>query len=433
MRMLAVRALRRLISSERGNAMIVVLGFMALTLPVVTGALAFAATASNSARVARADTASSFTLAGAGDYAVFKLLHVAGFKESLTAGVPYAELLPINGEDAVVSWTKRAGPGATTPPALPTVFTTTKTVDTTMVAANTPTTVTYTIEVTNTGSATATVDEIRDGLPPFVDYVDNTTTGETTANPIKSVHDSGQTWVLFRQLVWDIGVSLGPMESLSISFDAEINAPDGYYCNVAWANPGGQDAGSGPTAKIQAGTPLSMLCDNQAVAVRKAVTPAFAASGVPTTFRYRIELENLGAINQDIFTIVDVMPPGISIVTGTIESDITVQNPALKTPDDQQEAKWVDGLLTVETIVPGQTVYIEFDATGSLASGDYENQVWVSFQAVGEAVYSFPTARIAVYDVYDIAIANGQTSLSTQVWVGADGDYRVTEWEQSQP
>jgi uncharacterized repeat protein (TIGR01451 family) len=314
MREATIRALARLIKGERGNAMILVLGFMALTIPVVTGALAFSATASNSARVASADTASSFTAAAASDYAVFKLAHVAGFKETLADGTPYNEVLPINGEDAVISWTRRLGPGATTPPAPPTVFTTTKIVDTTSVAANTPTTVTYTLEVTNVGAAPAIVDEIRDGLPPYVDYVSNTTTGATTANPTKTVHDSGHGWVLFRNLVWDLGVELAPLESLSISFNAEIDAPDGHYCNLAWANPGGQDAGSGATAKIQAGTPATTLCDNETVAARKTVTPEFASSGVSTTFRYRIELENLSAIQQEIFRLVDLLPPGIIIV-----------------------------------------------------------------------------------------------------------------------
>jgi hypothetical protein len=46
---------------------IVVLGFMALTIPVVTGALSFAATASNASSVASTGIVSSFTAAGASD------------------------------------------------------------------------------------------------------------------------------------------------------------------------------------------------------------------------------------------------------------------------------------------------------------------------------------------------------------------------------
>jgi uncharacterized repeat protein (TIGR01451 family) len=423
--------LQRLIRNESGVAMIVVMGFMALTIPVVTAALAFASTASNNANVASADTTSSFTAAAASDYAVFKLLHTAGFKETLVAGVPVQEVLPINGEDAVVSWTKRGVPGATTPPEEPTVFSMTKVVDIAVVPADTPTTVTYTIEVSNFSAATATLDEIKDGLPPYFDYVDGTTTGATTANPTSSSHDSGQGGILFRHLVWAMGVELAPAQSLSISFDAIVDAPDGYYCNVAWSNPGGHDTGTGPTAKVQVGAPATTLCDNETVDVRKTVTPEIAASGVATTFTYRIEIENLSAVDQDYFWLIDLLPPGIIFDGGTVVGDITTRNPFSWFVGDQQRLFWL--LFGAGTLGPGETKHLEFQATGALDAGTYENQVWVSFDAIGETAYSFPTARITVFDVFDIAITNGQTTSTAQIWVGGDGDYTVTEWEQLQP
>ncbi len=431
MRAATIKALSRLVKNESGNAMIVVLGFMALTIPVVTGALAFSATAANSARVASADTASSFTAAGAADYAVYKLAHTAGFKETLVGGVPYNEILPINGEDAVISWTKRAVPGATTPPEAPTVFATTKIVDTAIVPANTPTTVTYTIEVTNTGLTPATVDEIRDGLPPNFDYLNGTTSGATSSDPTTKFYDSGFGGGLFRQLVWPLGVELAPSASLSISFDAEVDAPDAYYCNVAWANPGGQETGTGPTAKIQVGTPAMSLCVNEAVDVRKTVTPETAAAGVPTTFTYRVEFENLSSIDQDFSWVIDDLPDGVTFVNGTVQSDITTNNPFAWL---DQPLVWIKSFnMYGYTMAPGETHYIEYQATGSLAAGSYESQVWITFDFLGEFAFSFPTARISVYDVYDIAIANGQATSTAQVWIGADGGYQVTEWEQNQP
>lgn len=430
MRTATIRALTHLIQSESGNAMIVVLGFMALTIPVVTGALAFSATASNTARVAGANTASSFTASAAAEYAVYKLVHTAGFKETLVGGVPYNEILPINGEDAIISWTKRAIPGATTPPEAPTVLATTKIVDTAVVPANTPTAVTYTIEVTNTGLAPVTVDEIRDGLPAHFEYVDGTTTGATTANPVARFWDSEYGGALFHQLVWTIGIELAPLASLSISFTAEVDAPDGYYCNLAWANPGGQDTGTGPTAKIQVGTPAMSLCENEAIEVRKTVTPETAAGGTLTTFRYRIEIENLSGIDQPYTWIMDEIPPGFTYVNGSVVSDITSYNPITWLFGPEKLFWW---FFFPKQLGAGETRYLEFDATASVAAGDYESAVWVSFSLFGDFAFSGPTARIAVYDVYDIAIANGQTTSTAQVWIGADGDYTVTEWEQNQP
>jgi uncharacterized repeat protein (TIGR01451 family) len=426
-----MNVIKRALSNERGVTMIVVLGFMALTIPAVTAALAFAATASNSAKVASQDTTASFTSAGASDYAVFKLLYTSGFKETLVAGVPVEEVLPINGEDAVVSWTKRGVTGATTPPEEATVFSTTKVVDTVTVPAGTPTTVTYTIQVTNTEPATVTIDEIRDGLPPYFDYVSGTTTGATTANPTSTSHDSGQGGILFKHLTWAMGVELAPSDSLSISFDALVDAPDGYYCNVAWANPGGHDTGTGPTAKIQVGAPSTTLCDNETVDVRKTVAPEIAASGVASTFTYRIEIENLSAVDQDYFWLIDLLPPGVIFDSGTVVGDITTRNPFSWFVDGQQRLFWL--LFKAGVLLPGETKYLEFTATGALDAGTYENQVWVSFDAIGETAYSFPTARIEVFDVYDIAIANGQTSSTAQIWIGGDGDFYITEWEQVQP
>ena len=419
--------LRMQLADERGVALVVVLALMALTIPALTAALAFSSTSAISTRTARAESTDQISAAAINDFAVYKLIHDAGFKETLAAGTPVYETIPINGDDAIVSWEKRGVVGGTTPAEDPTVLSTTKVVDMNSIPADTPTTVSYTIQVTNIGLATATVDDVRDGLPPYFDYVNGTTTGATTSNPQKTSHDSGQGGIAFKQLVWDLDAELAPSASLSISFDVQADAPDGHYCNIAWANPGGHDTGTGPTAKVTAGTPSTSLCDNQTVDVRKTVTPTVAASEISTTFHYRVELENLSSEEQEFFWVVDLLPPGLLFDGGTVTGTITTKNPFSWFDSGQQRLFWL--LSQKGTVGVGETLWLEFDATGPLVAGAHANQVWVSFEAIGETAYSFPTAVIDVWDVYDIVVVNGETTSTVQIWVAADGSYEVTEWE----
>lgn len=422
--------LRRMIQSERGIvAMSVVMAFMAFALPIVTATLAFTATAAISSRESRNASTNQFTVTGAMDYAIYKLVHVDTFRQSLSGGDPAYESITLNNSDGLISWTKRVDPGGTSPTEIATLQTT-KTVTPTSVPANSTTDVTYTIQVENVGGQNASLVYIKDSLPSGFDYVTGTTTGATTADPTVSHWDDGN-GNHFTYLKWQVSTDLAPSASLSISFEASLSNPDGYYCNVAWTQPGSISSGTGPTAKIKVGTPTDTLCDNEAIQVRATVTPSSAVAGVSQTFHYRIEIENNSSTTRTACGIVDLLPKGFTFVIGSVTGDITGTNPFLWTNSDGQHARWVfcSGSNTGIPISPGTTKYLEYDATAQPDTGVYDNQVWVSFASLLNSAYSGPTAEVSVFDVYDVSVSNSTTSVTAQVWMDSNGSYYVTEWQ----
>ena len=419
-------SIRERVSGERGVATIVVLAFMVLAIPTMAAALSFSATVSNSAKHLRDATSGRLSAVGGNDYAIYRLIHEPGFKESLVPGVPVNATLPLNGTDVTVTWEKVGVPGGTVPPVPPAVLQTAKLVSPASIPADTPTNVTYTIDVTNTGPATVTVDRIKDGLPPYFDYVTGTTTGVTTSDPSIFGFADGQGSPLFRVLTWDIGQTLGPAGSIMLQFQALVDAPDGHYCNEAWADPGGKETGTGPAAKLQSGVPTEPLCDNEAVDVRKTVDLPSASAGVETTFRYRIEAENLSATQRDMYWILDILPPGFVFDSGSVSGDITTSNPFAWFSGGQQHLSWF--FFFGKSLDPAQTKHLEFDATATLSTGTYANQTWVSVENLASSAYTYPTADVTVWDVFDLTVTDGNTTSIAQVWVGPDG-FEVTEWE----
>jgi uncharacterized repeat protein (TIGR01451 family) len=359
---------------------------------------------------------------------------VSGFRQGLSPGVPAYEIIELNDAEGAISWTKRAIPGGT-PPDEENTLVTSMVVDTPSVPADTPTVVTYTIQVTNVGSSTVTVDEVRSGPPWHVEYVAGSTTGATTDDPTVTFRSSGESgaYIPYLQFLWPLAIALGPSESLSIVFDAEIDAPASWLCNTAWAVPGGHNGGSGPTAKVQVGTPTGTLCLNEALEIRKTVTPNLASAGIPTTYTYRIEVENHDTVMHDYSWVIDILPPGLTFIGGSVSGNIGFiwgfTNP-FQYPDDENGdrlywpiAPWNDNLN------PGQIRYLQFKASGALAQGVHTNEAWAFFWWIGDHVYSFPTAEITVWDVYDLVVANENVSATAQVWMGADNSYHVTQWQ----
>ena len=411
---------------ERGVAMIVVLAFMVLAIPATTAALSFTATVSQDSREQRARATEQFSAVGANDYAIFRLLHEPGFKEGLVPGVPVQEILPLNGGDVAVTWEKRGSPGATLPPNPPAVLSTSKGATPATIPADTPTTVTYTIQVTNDGPDPADLLQIHDGLPPHAVYLTGTTTGVTTSDPSVFAFDDGQGGAVFQFLTWDLTTQLQPAEFATLQFQVQMDAPEGHYCNEAWADPGGKATGTGPTAKLQVGAPVEPLCVNELVEVRKTVDTSSAPSGTPTVFRYRIEVENASASSQSFTWIYDVLPAGFTYQSGSVSGDITTSNPFAWFSGGQQRLFWL--FFFGKSLDPAQTKFLEFDASATLSSGSYTNQAWVGFNGLLNSAYTYPTAEVTVFDVFDVTVSDGETTSTAQVWVGDDG-FEVTEWE----
>ena len=102
-----IGVIRRLSRNQEGVALVMVLGFMALAVPMITGALALAGSLSNDSYVKNKIAKKLYTELGCRQYAISHLLHQAGYAAGLTVGVPDA-LPPItlNGIECTVTVTK---------------------------------------------------------------------------------------------------------------------------------------------------------------------------------------------------------------------------------------------------------------------------------------------------------------------------------------
>ena len=107
-----------------------------------------------------------------------------------------------------------------------------KTVDTPIVTANTPTTYTYTIPLENIGTDTLRIDKIQDKLPKGFSYVSGSTSGDFFQNEDPAISTSQG-----RELLdWNFQPmnDLLPGETKARQFQAYADVASGDYWNEGW-------------------------------------------------------------------------------------------------------------------------------------------------------------------------------------------------------
>lgn len=126
-----------------------------------------------------------------------------------------------------------------------------KTVDTPIAAADTPTVFTYAITVDNIGTADLNVLYINDRLPKFFTFVATSTAGDfTTAEPSITIESGRQ------KLTWNFtpNIDLPSGATMVHTFKAEATVASGDYWNEAWVKiieiP--DEIYTWPTAKVEA-------------------------------------------------------------------------------------------------------------------------------------------------------------------------------------
>ena len=413
----------RLLHAQQGGVgIILVLAFMVLAVPITTGALTLAGNLSTDSLLKSQTVQSQYGSLGGNQYGLYRLLYEPGYAVGLAPGVPDVDVITVNGDPVTVTVEKLADvPGGGSQG--PAVLQASKLVNPATAPADTLTTYTYTITVQNQGSDPEPLYRIRDGLPPDFSYVNGSTTGVTTADP--------GTWVFgdYTWLVWDVtslNIELAPSASVQLTFQAQANVPEGNYCNTTWVEPGGGATGSGPTAKIVVGSPVGVLCENEEVLLTKSVTPEVVPGNTLTTFTYTITLENAGSSTQELFWLRDVLPPGFSYVPGSTSGDITTSNPFTWTSGGRQNLNWL--FFFGYDIDPAEVKTLTFDAQASLVGGFYDNEVWASFDVFSYTAYSYPTATVTVFDVFEVSDDDGLTTSKAEVWL-EDDEYTLSGWD----
>ena len=427
---------RPLASGEQGLAIIFVLAFMALAVPLTTGALKVASTLSIDSRVKTENALDHYSLVGATQHPIYRILYEEGYADSIPAGGEDTYTINLNGVELTISLTKASEPPdepvpswESNPPDNNFELQTTKVVSPTTTAAMTPTTFTYTITVQNLSPEPQPLNKVQDGLPAGFVYVSSSTSGITTVEP--SVKSQGGGGNPHDALIWDVtgdAIVINPGQTATLSFDVTATVPEGIYCNEAWARPGGTTTGSGQTAKIVVGSPSITFCPREVLNVVKTVEPSVNSAMVSSTYAYTITLTNDSASDLSIQKVTDLLPDGMSYGPSSTSGDLTSDDPSLSTDPQsgRSELKW--NFSPSYTIPAGQSRTITFAAKGSLASGNYYNEVWVDVVELSTNVYTWPTAKLEIMGVIDTQATGGGGSASSQVWVG-DDTFVITQME----
>ena len=164
-----------------GVALIMLLGFIGLAVPITIASMQTSGQLSRNSRVYDARLTAMYNSGSAVEVAVYEIFSDPNFDDGLTPTDPSKTIqVEINGETVTVTVTKVFSSSSVEGQGL----VVTKTVMPTSTPVDTATTYTYTIEVKNEGTGTQDLTEIKDFMPPGFTYVPGSTTGDiTTANP----------------------------------------------------------------------------------------------------------------------------------------------------------------------------------------------------------------------------------------------------------
>ena len=429
----------------------VVLGLMALGVPLVSAALGLASTASIDSRSKQQILRRQYCALGAGEYLNYLLNNPDRWAQWWVENPSGQEIMDFCGEQVTLLITLPAEPSVESltddpyGPGLIPPFSayadrrlqTTKTVS--EPDPLDPSTRVYTITATNRSASEVNLTKIHDILPPGITYL-GPTSGETISDP----QISG------RHLLWDVApLGLPPLQTSeyrTLTFPVNVGGglPTGNYCNEAWVEPGGTRTRSGKTAAIIIGNPVSDLCAGEptAVIVDKTVTSAtnFTVSSFTPPFTYSVTIgytiiiENTGSGSRGIEEYRDLLPLGFCYVPGSAVYDggsigdpQTFMNGNSLCPDDtvRQRLTWDDLMYTVPS---GATKTLDFQAQATVTAGDYWSDLMMTFDQFDDEwgddpVYTWPTALVTIRDSFGAEVRigdSGQVIGAFQVWVGSD-------------
>ena len=440
--------LRKSLRSQRGGiALLVVLGFMALSVPLVSSALGLASTASIDSRSKKQILRRQYCALGAGEYVNYLMNNTARWSQWWVDNPGGQETLGFCGETVTLSISlpsqppidslsdSPSGPGETPP--IPGYnnrrLQTTKSIDPLDPAD--PTTRIYTITVTNRSSGDMNLNKVLDRLPEGFTYL-----GPTTGVTIVPPDIDG------RLLTWNLSPlglpEVGPGESESLTFKVSVDAglADGNYCNDAWVEAGGTQTGSGKTAAAVIGSPGNDICQNEpaAAVVTKKVTSATdfevaeltpPSSTYSVVIGYTIDIKNIGTGSLTMTRIRDLLPLGFCFVEDSATLDgnphpnpsLNIPNGGTPCPDDETRQRVTWDLTDV--IPSGGSRVLVFRALATVKAGDYWSDVLVTFDETVDDAYTWPTAVVTLRDAFKVEAQIGDSNEVIgifQVWVGTD-------------
>ena len=276
--------IRSILKGQKGGVSIAIAtGFLAISVPLISGSLDLAQTTSIDARTKTGTLHRQYCALAVKEYVNYLLMHVGRWENFLEDNLDpdggFSGTVDSCGEAAITVSQQPAesdgdplGEDLGSIPVIAAysqrVFQAFKTVSDSN--PNGGDSITYTITVMNRTSDTVSLNEIRDTLPTGFSYDCNAPADQLTLpgmGPQDIVPGNGPC-PAGTAVDWDMppGTSIGAGEMVTLTFTAVAIDNPGTYCNEVHVVPGGNKTSSGKTARVDIGATAG-LCSGEAVSL----------------------------------------------------------------------------------------------------------------------------------------------------------------------
>lgn len=387
--------MKNLLRSQEGAlGMILVVGFMALAIPLITSSLVLSGTLTKDSVVKTDIMKRQYAALGVGEYVGYLAADPTRWNDWKTAHfVPasdnYQETITIGGKSTDVTVIPVAvQPGS--PPAIPVSPLQTQ-LSANPAALPEGSDLTLTLTVTNPTTGDEDLTKFYIGLPPGFRYHVGSTTGVTTDNPVKTVMSS-----LFSDtpdydlITWDLtylNLQLQPAQSVTLSFVAHTDDPEGNeegnFCARGWVGSAGGVPSAGSTVEVTLGEAYEPCLDNL-FQTATTVSPEMVPSGgsTPYVFTYTTTIQNVGSDTELLTGFRDVLAPGFTYKTGSTSGDLISVDPvATLLVDGRWELKW--DFPSEISVPPDGTKTLVFETEALPGMGNYYNEAIPFYKGQG--------------------------------------------------
>lgn len=381
--------MKNLIRNQEGAlGMILVIGFMALAVPLITASLFLSGALSRDSQVKTDILKRQYAALGVGeyvDYLVSDPVLFTTWKSTHGTATPgtYTETVTIDAIDTTFTLVSLSDPPGAPPPLETTQLSPVLTVSPSEVSAGD--TVTFTLTINNQGTELEDLSIVSAGLPPGFSYVEGSTTGVATLDPTEStLGDLSGDIPDYPLLTWDLtslGVGPQPGSSVVLNFQAVVTNTDGNYCALAWLGDSGGEPSTGSTAQITVGPANSTSCLENRLSiittVDKQVVPT--DNGTLYEYTYTNTVKNLGTEAQSLTGLRNVIPLGFDYkLNSTLIDGVSDSNPQTTLlTDGKWQLDWP--FSTGFSVQPGASRTLVFTAEAQVDTGNYSTEAYALF------------------------------------------------------
>jgi len=391
--------LKHLLRSQEGAlGMILVIGFMALAVPLITASLFLSGALSRDSQVKTDILKRQYAALGIGeyvDYLVSDPVIFTTWKSTHGTATPgtYTETVTIDAIDITFTLISLSDPPGAPPPLESSQISLVLTVSPSEVSPGD--TVTFTITLNNQGTELEDLSIISAGLPPGFSYVDASTTGVATLDPAETtLGDLSDVIPDYPLLTWDLtSFDVGPQpgSSVVLNFQTVVGDEDGNFCAVAWIGAGGGEPSTGSTAQVTIGESEEPCVENLLQVITTVDQQVISNDGVTTyVYTYTTTIKNVGTETQQLTGFEYVLPVGFDSKINTTSGDLSTSNPATTLlTDSRWQLDWT--FVTPIEVQAGVTKTLVFQAEALVATGNYSSEGYAFYKGHGVNVHKDST------------------------------------------